>query len=154
MVRAFSFDDADHHRQLESARTGAGRIEQKHSVDDLVAGLMTVAEHDDVRLLLEQLGPIDVCQKNSPITDGHANDVVAIGIIVVAADERDRRDLIERFDDVLAADIAGMQNRIDTLQRRERFRSNQAVRVGDDSDAQLSPRCWPSSPSSSPGIGL
>jgi hypothetical protein len=55
---------------------------------------------------------------------------------------------------VLAADIAGMQNRIDTLQRCERFRSNQSVRVGDDSDARLSPRCWPSSPSSSTGIDL
>jgi hypothetical protein len=115
---------------------------------------MTVAEHDDVRLLLEQLGSIDVRQKDSLITDGHANDVVAIGIIVVAADERDRRDLTERFEDVLAADVAGMQNRIDALQRRERFRSNQTVRVGDDADAQLSPRCWPSSPSSSLGIGL
>jgi hypothetical protein len=115
---------------------------------------MTMAEHDDVNFFLEQLGTKNVRQKNSLAADGQANDVVAVGIIVVAANEGDRRDLTERFDDVLAADVAGMENRIDTLQRRERFRSNQSVRVGDDSDARLSPRCWPSSPSSNLGIGL
>ena len=113
-----------------------------------------MAEHDDVGPLLEQLGTIDVRQKNSLITDGHANDVVAIGIIVVAAHEGDRRDLTERFDNVLAADVSGMENRIDALQRRERLRSNQAVRVGDDADPGTNPRCWLSWPSSSLCIDL
>jgi len=113
-----------------------------------------MAEHDDVDVFLEQLGTKNVRQKNSLIADGQASDVVAIGIIVVAANEGDRRDLTERFDDVLAADVAGMENRIDALQRRECLRANQAVRVGDDADARLKPRCWPSSPSSSLGIGL
>src|SRR6266487_4257665 len=93
VVRAFSFDHSDHHRQLESSRPGARGIEQKHAADNFVARLMTVAEHDDVDVLVQQFGSINVCQKNSPVSDGHTNDVVAVGIIVVAADEGDWRDL-------------------------------------------------------------
>ena len=154
MVRAFSFDHSDHDRQLESSRPGARRIEQKHAVDNLVARLMTVSEHDDVSVLLEELRSINVRQENSLAADGHANDVVTIGIVVVAADEGDRRDLTERFDDVLAADVAGVQDRIDALQRSQSFGTNQTVRIGDDSDARLSPRSTLSWPRSSLCIDL
>ena len=147
MVRAFSFDHADHHRQLESPRTRTGRIEEQHTADDLIARLMTVPKHDDVDILLEQLLPKNVRQKNSPSADGHANDVVAICIIIVAAHERDRRDRAERFDDVIAADVAGMQDGIDTLQCCQRLGTNQTVRVGDDADARLNSRLKLSSPS-------
>ena len=154
MVRAFSFDDPDHDRQLESPRTGARGIEQQHAVDDFVARLVTVAEYDDVDVFGEQLGSKDVREKNSPAANFHASDLVAVGIIVVAEDEGDRRDLAQRFDDMLAADIAGMQNRIDALQRRKRFGTNQAVRIRDDADTRLNPRSTPSSPRSSLCIDL
>lgn len=111
-------------------------------------------EHDDVDILLEELGAKNVRQQNSTSANGHLNDVVAIGIIIVAADESDRRDLAERFDDVIAADVAGMQDRIDTLQCCQRLGTNQTVRVGDDADAQLNPRLKLSSPRSSLCIDL
>ena len=115
---------------------------------------MTVPEHDDVGVFLQKLGTKNVRKKNSPIADCHTNDVEAVRVIVVAEDEGDRRDLVERFDDVLAADVAGMQNRIDTLQRGKRFGTNQTMRIGDDADARLNSRCWPSSPRSSLCIDL
>jgi len=47
---------------------------------------------------------------------------------------------------VLAADVAGVKNRIDTFERLERLGADQAVRVGDDADARAIPRLtlsWP-----------
>lgn len=146
MVRAFSFDHADHHRKFESTRPGAGGIEKEHAVDFFIARLMTMPEHDDIDVFLEQRRSIDVRQKNSLIADRHTNDVVAIGIIVVAADEGDRRNLAERLDDVIAANVAGVENRIDTLERGERLGPDQAVRIGDDADAGTNPRLTLSSP--------
>jgi hypothetical protein len=38
---------------------------------------------------------------------------------------------------MLASDVARVQDRIDALQRGERLRTNQAVRVGDDANTEL-----------------
>ncbi len=146
VICAFSFDHPEHHRQLEPPRTGAGGIEQKHAIDDLVVWSMTMTEHDDVGLLLEQLGSKNVRQENSPVADGHSDDVVAVGIIGVAANECDRRDRAQRFDHMLAADVAGVQDRIHTSQRSKRLGTNQTVRIGDDANARITPRLTLSSP--------
>jgi hypothetical protein len=55
---------------------------------------------------------------------------------------------------VLAADVAGVKNHIDALQRGDRLGANQAVRVGNDADfGPAIPRYSPSSPRSNLCIG-
>ena len=106
-----------------------------------------MAEDDDIRLFLKQLRTKDVRQENSPAPDVCANNFVAIGVIVVAANEGHRRDRAQRLENVLAADVSSVKNCVDALQRRERFGADQAVRVGNDADA-ATPRwtlSWPRS---------
>jgi hypothetical protein len=50
---------------------------------------------------------------------------------------------------MIAADVAGVQDRIHAGQRGQRLGTDQAVRVGNDADPR--PRCSLSSPRSSPG---
>ena len=69
MPRYGAFDDSNHHRQLESARSRAARIEEQHAVNNLVARLMAVAKHDDVRGFLQQLRLKDVREKKPPAGD-------------------------------------------------------------------------------------
>jgi len=153
MVRAVSFDHAHHDRQLESSWTGAARIEQKNSVDHFIVRLVAVTEHDDVDRFLQQLGSKDVREKKSPAGDGDARNFVTVAIIIIPANERHRRDGAQRVQDVMAADVAGVEDRIHARQRLQRFRANQTVRVGDDADAWLRPRSKLSSPRSSSGSG-
>jgi len=63
---------------------------------------------------------------------------------------------------MLAADIAGVKNCIDTFERRKSLWANQTMSVRDDADANppvagcpppAMPRSMPSSPRSNPGIG-
>jgi len=135
MVRALFFDHAHHDRQLESSWTGAAWVEQKDAVDHFIVRLVAVTEHDDVNRLPQQLGSKDVREKKSAAGDGHARNFVTIIIIIIPADERHRRDRAQRVEDVIAADVAGMEDRVHARQRLQRFRANQAVRVGDDADA-------------------
>ncbi len=96
-----------------------------------------MAEHDDINVFVHKLRPKDVRQQNPQVANVHARDLVTVGVVVVAADERDRRDLAQRVDDMIAADVAGVKDRIDTCQRLQRFRTDQTVRVGDDANARL-----------------
>src|SRR5437867_12281992 len=90
---------------------------------------------DDVRLFLKQLRTKDVRQQNSPATDVGVNDFITIRIVVVPANERHRRDRAQRFQNMLAADIAGMKNQIDALKRRKSLRADQTMSVRDNADA-------------------
>jgi hypothetical protein len=136
VVGPLNLDDSDRHRQLESSRPGAAGIEQEHAAGDLFVRLVTVAEDDHIDLFVAQLRPENVRQKNPPSADGHPNDVETVGTVVVAWDERDRRDGPQRLDDVRAADVARVQNRVDAFERFERLGPDQPVRVGDDADAR------------------
>jgi len=153
MVRAVSFDHAHHDRQLESSWTGAARIEQKDAADHFIVRLVAVTEHDNVDRFLKQLGSKDVREKKSAAGDGHARNFVTIAIIIIPANERHRRDGAQRVEDMMAADVAGVQDCVDSRQRLQRLRANQSVRVGNDADAWLRPRSKLSSPRSSSGSG-
>ena len=135
--------------------------------------MMAVTEDDDVNVLVQKLRPKDVGQKKSPAGNGYARNFVTIIIIIISADECHRSDGAQRVEDKVATDVAGMKNQVDALQRGERLRTNQAVRIGNDADlggcrvarllgcliifgnwatrrlGNLIPRCWPSSPRSS-----
>ena len=45
------------------------------------------------------------------------------------------RDLLERSDDVLSADVPGVEDGIDAAKSFKRFGANQAVSVGDDANS-------------------
>ena len=110
--------------------------------------------HDDIRLFFKQLRTKDVRQQNSPTPDVGANNFITIRIIVVAPNKRDRRDRAQRLEHMLAADIAGVKNCIDTFERRKSLWANQTMSVRDDADFGTAiPRSMLSSPRSNPGIG-
>ncbi len=132
-----SFDDSDCDRQFKAPWACAARIEQKNPVDHFIVRPVAVTEHDDVDRLLQQLGPKDVREKESPARDRQARNFVTIIIIIIPANERHRRDGAQRVKDVIAADVAGVEDRVHARQRLQRFRTDQSVRVGDDADLWL-----------------
>src|SRR5438128_11240604 len=95
---------------------------------------MAVTEDDDVNVLIQKLRPKDVGKKKSPAGNGDARNFVTIIIIIISADERHRCDAAQGVEHEIAADVAGMKNQVDALQRGEGLRTNQAVRIGDDAD--------------------
>src|SRR5437588_4778534 len=136
MISAVTIDDADHYRQFESSRPGTSGIEQQDTVDDLIAWLVTVAAHNDVRVFAQEFVAKDVRQQNSPSADGDPRDLVAIIVVVIASNKVDRRDLAKGIEHMFAADVAGVKDDVDALQRRERLRANEAMGVGDDPDTR------------------
>ncbi len=117
------FEHPHRHRQIEPPRTGARRVEVPHAAAPLVVGQMAVAEHHDVRRFATQRftdGPAgaarprkDVSQEDAQTSDLGADDFLPGRIIIVAAYEEDRRDLLERGDDSVTADIPGVQDVVD-----------------------------------------
>src|SRR6266550_6513928 len=150
MISALTFNDPDRYRQLESSWSGASGVEEKDAAHHLIARLVTVAEHDDVGALAEQLIAKNVREQNPTAGDRHPHDAVTVVIIVVAAHERHRRNRSQSVEHVLAADVAGVKNRIDAMKRGECFGPDQTMRVGDDANSlRAIPRRSPSSPRSS-----
>ncbi len=169
VIGALSFDHSDGDRQVESPRTCTRWIEKQHALDHFVARPVTVTEDHNVgRFLSEQVvdrRSKDVSQQNSDAADGQANDLVAVGMVIIAADERHRRNLAQRLEDMLTADVAGVKNVVHALKSGKRLGANQPVSVGNDADTRAGPpaaRCplpaiprrMPSLPSWNPGIGL
>ena len=158
MERTPTLEDSDGDRKIEAPRTGARRVEEANAVDHFVVRQMAVSEHYDVCRLLGQrranggtrIGRPrkNVRQKNPQSSDNDAPDLHAIGIIIVAAYECDRRNLFQRGDHGIAADVAGVEDVIDAPERSQSLRTDQAVRVGDDADSDLMPRPRRASPNS------
>jgi len=130
MICAVALDHTNADWQIESPRTRAAGIEQQLSADDLVSRLVAVAENNDVGFLAQQRVAKYVREENA------ANDLRLVTgvVVIVAADELHWCDGAQRFDHVIATDVAGVQNQIDAPQRFERFGADQAVCVGDNAD--------------------
>jgi len=142
-MRTLSFDDSNCNRQFKAPWARAAGIEQENSVDHFVVRPVAVTEYDDVDRLLQQLGPEDVREKESPAGDGQPGNFVTITIIIIPANERHRRDRAQCVEHVIAADVAGVQDRIHSRQCLQRLRANQTVGVGDDADTWLRDRAVP-----------
>jgi len=149
VVCPITLDDPDAYREFESPRAGTAGIEQQLAVDHFVARLMTVPEDDDVGIVRQQLFAKDVREQNA------ADDLrlVAGGVVIVSTDEFHWRDRAQCFQNVIAANVAGVKDQIDAPQRFERLGADQSVRVGDDADS-FNSRLRPSSPRPNSDIGL
>lgn len=140
MVRARPVDHADRHRVIEAARAGARRIEVADAVDHLVVRQMTVAEDHEVGPLPRDR-PLhrfaQVVRTGEDVRDENRfppGDLQPFAVVHISADERDRGDFTQRVEDVIPADVAGVDDRLGAAERLESFRPDQAVRVGDDAD--------------------
>jgi len=82
----------------------------------------------------------DVREQYAERSKGEANDVVPFArFIVVPADIRDRRDLAQPAKNMLAANVPGVNDVIDSTEHVQDFRPEETVRVADDSDAHREP---------------
>src|SRR5205807_6621171 len=68
-------------------------------------------------------------------TECRAHDISPVGIIVVAADERDRCNASQRIEHVIAADVASVNDGVDVRKDVRDSRMYDTVRVADDADA-------------------
>jgi hypothetical protein len=68
---------------------------------------------------------------------GHRQGLRPVRLIDVAAHDEGRRDLAQRVDHLRLADVAGVDDQIRALQRRDRFGSQRPVGVRDDPDDDL-----------------
>ncbi len=132
-------------RIVETPRPCAGGIEIPDVTHVLVMRQMAVTKQHNVRLLARQrlqhlarrfsrTGKV-VRQQDLQIAEGDAHDVVAARAVDVAGNCSHRRQLAQRIEDALAADVAGVQDVVDARERFAHFRPEQPVRVRDQSDA-------------------
>ena len=147
MRRAIALHDSHGDWKIESTRSGAGRIEVADPVDHLVVRKVTVTEDDEIRRRFRERRPNrgarlagawkDVREKKPQPSDREPNNLQTVRVVIVAANEADRRDLLERGDDVLSADVPGVHDGIDTAESFDRFGPDQSFFICDDANSML-----------------
>ena len=143
-------EDSDRNGIVESPRPGAGGIEVADAVDQLVVRQVAVAEDDHVRRITPQLGadlgpgamrPIeDVREEELHAVQHHASGlsrIAAAKSVDVPGDRGHRRQLTQRRQHVLSADVSAVEDVVDAAQSRDGLRAEKAVRVRDDADAHM-----------------
>jgi hypothetical protein len=76
-----------------------------------------------------------VREQHAETGDRYANDVRSVGVVIVPSHEGDRRNLAQRRDDMVTADVTRMNDVIDAGEDGENFRTEKAVSIGDHADA-------------------
>ncbi len=115
--------DSDGAWQLEALSAGGPRIEEEHVAPPLEAGLVRMAENDDVRLLpLEQFSHLDTGRPD--VEDVAVHELEAAEFedldfpkveitVAVTLDGGDRGDLLEAAQHGIGTDIACVQDVVD-----------------------------------------
>ncbi len=141
-------EQADRRRIVEAPRSGARRIEEPRLAALFVVRQVRVAEHHDIRRLLAQgagnlgakaPGPVEnVSEKELQAAErnpGKFACVSAAETIDVPGHGRHRCERAQLEQDVGVADVAGVQDVIDTVENVEHGGSQYTMRVGDDADS-------------------
>ena len=136
------YSDPPHaHRQLEPSRPRAPRIKVQHPVAPLLFRHMAVAidhylEPSGFRFQIEPRQIVQHIDGDFPDLDDFRCWQLArpCSLINVSANRRDRAKSCEFLENLRIAYVSGMNNALGPTQRFQRFRTQQAVRVGDDAN--------------------
>jgi len=134
-------DPRDGHREGETTRPGASRIEVENTPSNLGPGSMGVTgDHD--REGGGNRVEVEVCEVVEQVDEGGLDlDDLGVGqalgpgaLVVVAPDGDDRRKLRERCEDLRPADIPGMEDVRAALQGSQGLGPHETMRVRDDAN--------------------
>ena len=147
-------------RVIESARPGAGRIEEPDAAHHLVVGQVAVSEDDHVGRVARQIGsnlgprtagPVeDVREEEPDAAERDARGLAGVSAaepVHVAGDRRDRSESAKLLEHVLAADVAAVEDVVHAREGLQHLGANEPVGIGDDPDAHpvslraLQPAC-------------
>lgn len=128
-------------RQTKAARPGAPGVHEEHAVTLLDERMMRVAADDgrdagEGAVAVELLPVVDHEDPRPGELDGgpHGERHRPDAAVVVAADGGQRRDLPQCLEHLGRADVAGVEDVSNALERGERLGPDEAVSVGDHPD--------------------
>jgi hypothetical protein len=132
--------DAERHRQFESTRPSASRIDEKRRAAAFDCWLVRMPGDDhvnaveslrNVRYVMNEMnrGCADMeRQRFRQVIDPRTR-------VVITAARGDGRELVDRIEDSGIADIAGVNDVLAAAQSRERLGAHEVVGIGDDANA-------------------
>ena len=135
-----NLEDREARLQVEARRTGSAGIHDQAAICLHDQGRVRVAVHDDVgRITSEQLlGPgdaelVSMADVDAETVDGHVDRRAQAGVarcVGVSVNSMHRRDDGEFVEDLVAADVARVEDQLNPLERFVDFRPYKPVRVG------------------------
>ena len=143
---------ANRHRQFEAARAGAARVDVEHVLAGLDQGLVRVpADHGSASVGRGRSEEMANLVQHQDLVLASSDDLAfrngfrpCLGVIVAAHGERGR-DRAQPVDHIGRADVAGVDDQLRPLQRRECLWAEQSMRVRDQADQHQALRTAPPS---------